>query len=450
MDSSHAPRVGGEGRLLHLNLFMRLYGHHPSAWQRPSATRDAAFSPDWFVELAQICERGLFDAVFLADSQQAIYQRPDVSTASLFEPLTLLSFIAAKTQRIGLIGTVSSTLHHPVNVARSMASLHLLTGGRAGINLVTSQSDAEPRLHGMPGLPDPDTRYGRAREFAELLFALWDTYPETAVVVDKDNELYIDETALGHVEHVGDHFRVSGTLNVPRTAAGHPLLVQAGASPQGRDLAAQYAEAIYGIGSTIEDAREYYEDIKRRTVGHGRTESSITVLPGVVTVIGETKAEAMDKKRYLDSLKSLSKQLDTLSGYISMDCSRLDPNDAMPELPPLEDFAGPKGRYVMMHTLSFDDDGRRVTVGEMLGRISAGGGHFTCVGTPSAIADELVRWFEGRAADGFNVNASTLPEGIEDFVDLVVPELQNRGVYRTEYTSNTIRGHFTQTRKLVR
>ncbi|TQJ29995.1 NtaA/DmoA family FMN-dependent monooxygenase [Microbacterium sp. SLBN-146] len=446
---SHASAPDGE-RLLHLNLFMRLYGHHPSAWQRPGASADAAFDPDWFADLAMTCERGLFDAVFLADSQQAIYQRADVSTASLFEPLTLLSYIAAKTSRIGLIGTVSSTLHHPVNVARSMASLHLLSRGRAGINLVTSQSDAEPRLHGMPGLPDPDARYGRAREFAELLFDLWDTYPQSAILMDKVDEVFIDEAALGRIEHSGQNFRVSGTLNVPQTSAGRPLLVQAGASPQGRDLAAQYAEAIYGIGSTIEDARDYYEDIKRRTVAHGRPESAITVLPGVVTVIGETHAEAVDKKRYLDSLKSLPKQLDTLSGYISMDCSHLDPNDVMPELPPIEEFAGPKGRYVMMQTLSVDDDGRRVTVGEMLGRISAGGGHFTCVGTADEIADELVRWFDGRAADGFNINASTLPEGIEEFVDLVVPALQERGVYRTEYTSETIRGHFTQTKEFVR
>jgi N-acetyl-S-(2-succino)cysteine monooxygenase len=436
---------GAGRRQIHLNLFMRLYGHHPSAWQRESTAREDAFSPDWFANLARICERGLFDAVFLADSQQAIYQRSDVSTASMFEPLTLLSYIAAKTDRIGLIGTVSSTLHHPVNVARSLASLNLISGGRAGINLVTSQSNEEPRLHGMPGLPDPDARYGRAREFAELLFALWDTYPEDAVLMDKAGERFLDESRLGAIHHDGAHFRIDGPLNVPLTAIGRPLLVQAGASPQGRDLAAQYAEAIYGIGSTIEDGREYYEDIKRRTVAHGRPEEAITVLPGVVTIIGATRAEAEDKKRYLDSLKSLPKQLDTLSGYISMDCSHLDPNDEMPALPPLEEFAGPKGRYVMMQTLSQDADGRRVTVGEMLSRISAGGGHFTSVGTASDIADDLVAWFDGRAADGFNVNASTLPEGIEEFVDLVVPELQDRGVFREAYSGSTLRDHFTQT-----
>ena len=212
-----------------------------------------------------------------------------------------------------------------------------------------------------------------------------------------------------------------------------------------RDLAATYAEAIYGIGSTIEDARDYYEDIKARTVAKGRAESDIVVLPGVVTVIGDTIAEAQDKKRALDALKSLPRQLDTLSNYIGMDCSRLDPNELAPVLPPLEDFPGPKGRYVMMQTLSHDEHGQRVTVGELLGRISAGGGHFTAVGTASSIADQLVEWFDGRAADGFNVNASTLPEGIDEFVDQVVPELQERGVYRTEYDATTLRGHFAQT-----
>ncbi len=436
-------RVGP--RLMHLNLFMRLYGHHPSAWQRESTRRDDAFDPDWFAGLAQTCERGLFDAVFLADSQQAVYQRADVSTASMFEPLTLLSYIAARTTHIGLIGTVSSTLHHPVNAARSLASLNLLSKGRAGVNLVTSQSDVEPRLHGLPGLPGHDERYGRAQEFAELLFQLWDSYPADAVIMDKDAEQYLDESQFRSISHAGQHFRIDGLLNIPQTDIGRPLLVQAGASPQGRDLAARYAEAIYGIGSTIEDGREYYEDIKRRTVGFGRPEEAITVLPGVVTIIGETHAEAVDKERYLDSLKSLRLQLDTLSGYISMDCSDLDPNDEMPALPPIEDFAGPRGRYVMMQTLSRNADGSQVTVGEMLSRISAGGGHFTVVGTASEIADELVHWWDGRAADGFNVNASTLPEGIEEFVDLVVPELQNRGVYRTEYTASTLRGNFAQT-----
>ncbi|MBM9468701.1 NtaA/DmoA family FMN-dependent monooxygenase [Nakamurella leprariae] len=434
------------GRLMHLNLFMRLYGHHPSAWQRASTALADAFSPDWFADLARTCERGLFDAVFLADSQQAVYQREDVSTASMFEPLTLLSYIAARTERIGLVATVSSSLHHPANAARSIASLHLISGGRAGVNLVTSQSDVEARLHGMDALPDHTTRYARAQEFAELLFELWDSYPADAVVMDKQGEVFLDASRLGRLDHHGREFRIHGGLNIPQTRAGRPVLVQAGASVEGRELAARYAEAIYGIGSTLEDAREYYEDIKRRTVAHGRREQDITVLPGIVTVIGDTLAEARDKKRWLDSLKSLPKQLDTLSGYIGIDCSHWDPDDEMPELPSLEDFQGPKGRYVMMQTLSRDDDGRRVTVGEMLSRISAGGGHLTSIGTPSMVADHMAEWFTSRAADGFNVNASVLPEGIEEFVDLVVPELQDRGLYRTEYAGTTLRDHFTQTR----
>jgi FMN-dependent oxidoreductase (nitrilotriacetate monooxygenase family) len=446
MNDDGDMRPGADGRrLIHLNLFMRLYGHHPSAWQRPGLEAASALDPDYFAGLAQTCERGLFDAVFLADSQQAIYQRADISTASLFEPLTLLSYIAARTSRIGLIGTVSSTLHHPVNAARSLASLQLLSGGRAGVNLVTSQSDQEARLHGMPALPPPAERYARAREFAEVLFELWDSYPADAIVFDQPGEKFIDAEQLVPLAHGGDRFPIDGPLNVPQTRAGRPVMVQAGASPAGRDLAARYAEAIYGIGSTIEDAREYYEDIKTRTRAHGRDESDLLVFPGVVTIVGDTEADAADKKRYLDSLKSLPKQLDTLGGYISMDCSGLDPNDLMPDLPPIEEFAGPQGRYVMMQTLSHDDDGRRVTVGEMLGLISAGGGHFTSVGTASAVADDLAEWFDGRAADGFNINASTFPEGLDDVVDKVVPELQERGLFRTEYAATTLRGNLAQT-----
>ncbi|CAN5331448.1 LLM class flavin-dependent oxidoreductase [soil metagenome] len=430
--------------MLHLNLFMRLYGHHPAAWQRPATAVGDAFDPNVFVNFAQICERGLFDAVFLADTHLAKYAGLDMSPASMFEPLTLLSYIAAKTTDIGLISTVSASFHDPYNAARSLASLDLLSGGRAGVNLVTSQSDAEALHHGLDSLPLPAERYARAEEFAEVLLDLWQSYPREAVLIDKEGGDFFDEAAFVPVRRSGRLFALEGLMNIPQSPQGRPVMVQAGASPQGRDLAARYAEAIYGIGSTIDDARDYYEDIKRRTRGFGRAESDITVLPGVVTVIGDTLAEARDKKRYLDSLKGLDRQLAVLSTYIGRDCSRLDPNELMPELPPLDDFPGPKGRYVMMQTLSRDDDGRTVTVGEMLSRISAGGGHFTCVGTPSTIADELVDWFENRAADGFNVNASTLPEGIDEFVDLIVPELQNRGVFRTSYASTTLRGNLQQ------
>jgi len=429
---------------MRLNLFMKMYGHHPSAWQRDSTTSASITDPDTFVDYARTCERGLFDAVFLADTQMAMWGGSDVATGSVFEPLTLLSYIAAKTERIGLIGTVSSSLNDPVNVARALASLDLISRGRAGINLVTSQSDPEALLHGMPALLPPAERYARAAEFAEVMLAMWGTYPHSVYRFDKAAGEFFDPREFRPIEHIGEHFRVTGTLSTPPSPQGHPVMIQAGASPEGRELAARHAEAIYGIGSTIDDAREYYEDIKARVRAHGRDENSIAVLPGVVTVIGETHAEAVDKKRYLDSLKPLARQLETLGKYIGMDCSGFEPGDPVPELPPLSDFPGPKGRYVMMQTLSVNDDGSRATVGELLGRISAGGGHFTCVGTASEVADELVRWFEGRAADGFNVNASTLPEGIEDFVDLVVPELQERGVFRTEYTATTLRGHLAQ------
>lgn len=431
-------------RLMHLNLFMRMYGHHPSAWRREDTVRDDMFSPDYFVDLARTCERGLFDAVFLADTQLPMWGRSDLSPGSVFEPMSLISYMAAKTDQIGFIGTVSSTLNDPANAARLVASANLISGGRVGMNLVTSQSDPEALLHGMTQLPDPETRYARAKEFAEVLFALWDSYPREAAIMDKNGGQFFDESKFRPVDHVGDFYTVKGTYSVPESPQGRPVLVQAGASPAGRDLAARYAEVIYGIGSTLEDAQEYYGDIKRRTQGHGRDAGAIAVLPGVVTVVGETHKEAVDKKRFLDSLKELSKQLDTLGTYIGMDVSHLTPDDTMPALPPIEDFAGPKGRYVMMQTLSRGDDGQLVSVGEMLSRISAGGGHFTAVGTASEVADELVEWFSNGAADGFNVNASTLPTGIEEFVDLVVPELQERGVFRTEYSGTTLRGHLQQ------
>ncbi len=438
------PVTDSHPRLMHLNLFMRMYGHHPSAWRRPSTDRKDAFDPEYFVNLAKVCERGLFDAVFLADTQMPMWGRADISMGSVFEPMSLISYMAAKTDRIGFIGTVSSTLNDPANAARLVASANLISGGRVGMNLVTSQSDPEALLHGMDALPDPEKRYARAKEFAEVLFGLWDSYPRDAVVMDKEAGMFFDESEFRPVDHEGDFYKVRGTLSVPESAQGRPVLVQAGASPAGRDLAARYAEVIYGIGSTLDDAQEYYRDIKRRTVGHGRDADAIAVLPGVVTVVGDTEAEAQDKKAYLDSLKELSKQLDTLGSYIGMDVSGLSRDDAMPALPPIEEFEGPKGRYVMMQTLSRGADGELVTVGEMLSKISAGGGHFTAVGTAARVADQLEEWFTNEAADGFNVNASTMPEGIEDFVDRVVPELQARGLFRTDYDGTTLRGHLAQ------
>lgn len=435
-------------RLMHLNAFMVPFGHHPGSWQQPEAEWGSVLDPRYFLELAQVAERGLFDSVFLADFQTVmpmagLSERPHV----IFEPVSVLSYIAAHTSRIGLICTMSSSFTEPYNAARLMASLDLLSGGRAGMNLVTSQQPEAARNFGHDELAPHEVRYARAEEYADLVKRLWRSWPPGLVAMDKPGDRFFDSEVYAEVSsgRPGSFFSVAGPLNVPPSPQGEPVFVQAGASPQGRNLAARHAEAIYGAGAQFEDAKEYAEDIKSLAASFGRRPADVAVLPGVVTVIGDTHAEALEKKRHLDSLMSLERQLAVLTAYVGFDCSGLDWDDVFPELPPIEEFAGPHGRYAMMVALSRDALGRPVTVRELLAAIAAGGGHFTCVGTPSGIADELTRWFRGGAADGFNVNAATLPGGLAEFVDRVVPELQERGVFRTAYAGSTLREHLRQT-----
>jgi FMN-dependent oxidoreductase (nitrilotriacetate monooxygenase family) len=431
-------------RLLHLNGFLVPFGHHPGSWLRPEATWEEVVDPQYFARYARTAERGLFDSVFLSDAQHVIpiggaTEKPN----NIFEPLTMMGYLAAETERVGLIGTVSSTFSEPYNIARQLASIALLSRGRAGVNLVTSQQPEAARNHGMAGLPSHQDRYDRAAEFAEALEGLWRSWTPSAVAMDKEENLFFDEDAFAPPRHAGAHFQVDGPLNVP-TPYGSPVVVQAGASEQGRSLAARFAEAIYGVGAQFEDARDYYADIKRRTLAAGRRADDIAVLPGVIPILGETMAAAMEKKAYLDSLMSTKRRLAILGAHIGMDTAGWDLDNVMPELPPLERFAGPQGRYGMMLALS-RENGRLVTVGRMLEQISAGNGHFTLVGTPSSVADELVRWFGDGAADGFNVNAPLIPGDFDYFVDAVVPELQERGVFRTAYAGSTLRGHLRQT-----
>jgi FMN-dependent oxidoreductase (nitrilotriacetate monooxygenase family) len=434
---------------MHLNAFMVPFGHHPGSWQLPDARWSDVLDPGYFLRIAQIAERGLFDSVFLADFQTIVpmaglRERPHV----VFEPVSILSYIAGQTSRIGLICTMSSSFTEPYNAARLMASLDLLSGGRAGMNLVTSQQPEASRNFGHDALPPHEVRYARAEEYAEIVKRLWRSWPDGLVAMDKAHDQFFDPAVYAEVSAGGPerHFAVAGPLNVPPSPQGEPVFVQAGASPQGRDLAARHAEAIYGAGAQFEDAKAYSDDIKALAASFGRRPEDVAVLPGVVTVIGDTLAEAQERKRYMDSLMSLERQLAVLTAYVGFDCSGFDWDDVFPPLPPIEEFTGPHGRYAMMVALSRDAHGDQVTVRAMLAAIAAGGGHFTCVGTPSSIADELTRWFRGGAADGFNINAATLPDGLEDFVARVVPELQERGVFRTAYEGSTLRAHLRQTR----
>ncbi|HJD44639.1 MAG TPA: LLM class flavin-dependent oxidoreductase [Candidatus Paenalcaligenes intestinipullorum] len=421
-------------RQMHINLFIYGCGHHRAAWRHPQSGIERMGDIRFFQNLAQIAERGKLDAVFFADGQSA----DNVSDGPrwFLEPLTMLSALAVATEKIGLISTVSSTFFTPFHAARMLASLDHISNGRMGWNVVTSMYDVEARNHNYESMPDHAWRYKRAEEFIDVAKRLWDSWPDEAVKIDRQGD-YADVSLVQPINHHGEHFLVDGPLTVPRSPQGHPVLFQAGASEQGRTVAAQSAEAIYAVAYDLPAAQAYYRDIKRRVKEAGRT-VDVPIMPGLVTYVGSTKAEALAKQRELDELLPAETSLRQLGQFIYQDCMDWELDAPVPPLPPLEGFPGPKGRY---GTILRIIEKENPTVRQLLGRLAAGGGHCTMVGTPEEIADEMEHWFRNEGADGFNLMPPALPESIEDFVDHVVPVLQKRGLFRKEYEGSTLREH---------
>ncbi|MDO5513237.1 LLM class flavin-dependent oxidoreductase [Corynebacterium sp.] len=420
---------------MHLNLFAFAAGHHTSAWRAADSSVGRLGDITYWEELAQIAERGCLDAFFLADGQSAAIGGVGGGPAWYLEPVTTLTALARATEHIGLVTTISATFWPPFHAARLMASLDHISGGRAGINVVTSMGDDEARNHGMPALPPHAERYARADEFIRVVGQLWDSFPADAVVCQ---ESWADAARLSTPNHSGEFFEVAGPLNIPAGPQGRPVLFQAGASEPGRDLAATYAEGIYAVAWDLEMAREYRFDVRRRAAAAGRDPDSLVVMPGLVTYVGRTEEEAREKQRALNELLPVADALRGLEYFIQQDTSGWDLDAPVPELPPLEEFTGPKGRYATILRII---ESRQPTVRELLGYLAAGGGHATFVGTPEQIADEMQRWVEEGGADGFNLMPPSLPAGIEDVVDLVVPVLQERGVFRRAYSGATLREH---------
>jgi FMN-dependent oxidoreductase (nitrilotriacetate monooxygenase family) len=420
--------------MLHLNLFIFACGHHRAAWRHPASAVERLGDIRYFEELARTAERGKLDAVFFADGHSA----DNVADGPrwFLEPLTALAAIGRATERIGLVGTVSSTFYTPFHAARLLASLDHISRGRMGWNVVTSMFDAEARNHGFESMPDHAWRYARAEEFVDVVLRLWDSWAPDALRMDRRGA-YVDPSGVRAIGHHGAHFRVDGPLTVPHPPQGHPVLFQAGASEAGRTLAARRAEAIYAVAYDLPSAQAYYRDIKRRVRAAGRSDP-VPIMPGLVSYVGSTEAEARAKQRELDELLPSEDALRQLSLYVGQDCTAWELDAPVPALPPLEAFAGPQGRYATILRIVQTE---RPTLRQLLGRLAAGGGHCTMVGTPEGIADEMERWFRNEGADGFNLMPPSLPGGIEDFVDHVVPVLRARGLFRRDYEAATLRGH---------
>jgi FMN-dependent oxidoreductase (nitrilotriacetate monooxygenase family) len=437
------PEEGGldemGGRQLHLNAFLMTTGHHEASWRLPESDPLAATDVAHYVHLATTAERGTFDSVFLADSPQLngdVGRRP----LGLLEPLTLLTVLASATERIGLIATASTSYNSPYNLARRFASLDHISKGRAGWNIVTTATVEAARNFGLEDLPAHADRYARADEFVQVAQKLWDSWEDDAVVADKAAGVWGDRTKIHPPAHRGEYFSVEGALNIPRSPQGYPLLVQAGSSEDGRDFAARYAEAVFTAQQTFDEGREFYADLKSRALAAGRDPDTIKILPGIVPVIGSTEAEAAAKDRELEEAIVPEYAHEQLAKTLRIPIHQLDLDKHLPaELLPEEAIEGAKSRYTLIVELARRD---QLTVRQLIGRLGGGRGHRTFTGTPEQVADTIEEWFRGGAADGFNIMAPVLPSGLESFVDHVVPILRQRGLFRSEYTTTTLRDHY--------
>lgn len=420
---------------LHLNAFLMGVGHHEAAWRHPLTDPARITDLRHFQELARIAERGKLDSVFLADGL-ALWGDVRHNALGGFEPLTLLAALAAVTEHIGLIATVSTTYNEPFHIARKFASLDHLSRGRAGWNIVTSAGEAEARNFGIERPPHAE-RYQRAGEFIEVVTKLWDSWQDDAVLADHRNGVYADTAKIRPVDHEGTHFRVQGPLNVQRPPQGHPLLVQAGSSEDGKEFAAHYAEAVFTAQQTLQDGQTFYKDIKNRLPRYGRSPGSLKILPGISPIIGSTEREALRLERELEELIIPAYGVRQLSTILGVDLTEYPLDGPLPEVAPNPD--GQQSRFELVTSLAARE---RLTIRELIARLAGGRGHRVVAGTPTQIADQLQEWYENGAADGFNIMPPHLPGGLSDFVDHVVPELQGRGLFRTEYEGRTLRDRY--------
>jgi FMN-dependent oxidoreductase (nitrilotriacetate monooxygenase family) len=435
-------RTGMSQKQMRIGMSLRGHGYHLAAWRHPNVPADASVRIDHYVRTAQTAERGKCDLIFFADGL-GIRER-DVPRGALarqgrdivdLDPLTLLPALAMVTHHIGLVATVSTTYNEPYHVARTFASLDLISQGRAGWNVVTSWSEAEAQNFNRATQLDYATRYERAREFVDVVKGLWDSWDADAFLYDKMSGLFYDERKLHVLQHQGKYFTVRGPLNVAPAPQRHPVIVQAGASPDGRELAAATADVVYCLPDTLEAARAYYVDVKGRMRQYGRAPDDLKILPGLRPTVGRTTAEAHAKfnalQALLDPLVGLSTLASTfgdLSGY---------PLDGPV---PLERH-GPQDLRSISERLIARVRHDQPTIRQLSQQVAGMGSGFTVIGTAEEIANVMQAWFEQGACDGFNITPTHLPGGCDDFVNMVIPVLQERGLFRTAYEGATLREH---------
>jgi FMN-dependent oxidoreductase (nitrilotriacetate monooxygenase family) len=428
-------------RQLHLNLFIQSRGHHEASWRHPKSSPLPLTDIRYVQELAQKAEAGLLDSIFLAD-QLALADDVGSAGRTWLEPITTLGALAVSTSRIGLIATASTTYAEPFNLARQFASLDHISNGRIGWNIVTSWMVAAARNFGGTGQVSHADRYERGEEFMQVVRALWDSWSDDAVLDDRAGGHYARAERIRSINHEGANYRVAGPLNMPRSPQGRPVMVQAGSSDTGRAFAARHAEAIFTAHMEKATAKEFYSDLKGRVVAVGRRADQALILPGLSPMIASTEAEAQRLARELNELTDPEvgrKRLSARFGGHDFSHLPLDKPLSVEDFPKPDSVEAARSRTVVIVDLVQRE---RPTLRQLLASLAGARGHFTFAGTPEQVADLMIDWFEDGAADGFNVMPPILPWMLDVFIAEVVPLLQKRGLFRTEYTGATLRAHY--------
>ena len=427
-----------EARTLHLGAFMRPVSLHTGAWRYPGAAADANFNFEELRRSIQKLEAAKFDAFFMADHLAVLNMPVNAlkrsQTVTSFEPFTLLSALATATTRIGLVATASTTFDEPYHIARRFASLDHISGGRAGWNIVTTANPDAALNFGYDEQMDHDERYTRAREFFDVVTGLWDSFADDAFIYDVAAGIYVDPARMHVLNHKGPSLSVRGPLNIARPVQGWPVIVQAGASEPGRQLAAETAEVIFGSSPSLADAKRFYTDIKRRMRTIGRDPSALKILPAAFVVVADSVDEAQAIRNRLDSLVHYDSGIGSLNSMLDYDVSGFDPDGPLPEIP--ETNAGKTQRARIVELAQ----SQNLTIRQLAQKAGSYAG-LAFVGTPASIADEMEQWLGEEGSDGFNVVFPWLPGGLDNVVEKLVPELQRRGLFRRDYEGSTLRDH---------
>ena len=423
-------------RQMKLGAFMRPTTIHTGAWRYPGAFPDANFNFAHLSHFAQRLEDAKFDAFFMAD-HLAVLNMPVEAlkrshTVTSFDPLTLLPALAVQTKRLGLIATASTTFEPAYMIARRFASLDHISAGRAGWNIVTTSNPDAALNFGLDDQMEHDERYARAREYYEVVTGLWDSFADDAFVRDVESGLFFDPEKMHVLNHKGRYLSVRGPLNIARPVQGWPVIVQAGASEAGRQLAAETAEVVFAAGGRLADDQAFYRDVKGRAEKAGRDPDSLKILPGAFVVVGDSDDEAREKRFKLDSLVHEQSAIASLSIALGVDASKFDPDGPLPEIPETNQSQSGRARAVALAQRE------GLTVRQLAQRLGGYAG-LGFVGSVKTVADQMEQWFVERGCDGFNVMFPSVPEGLEDFITGIVPELQKRGLFRREYEGPTLR-----------